>query len=559
MSQTYPLSPLQEGMLFHDLLASSSRASYAQFTWILTGALDVEAYVEAWRVVVARHDALRTSFVVGPDPQPLQTVHSNIEVAVDVADLRASMAEAAEAAVDAYRRDDIARGFRLTEKPLTRVRLFRKTEEATQVVWSFHHAILDGWSMEIVRREVAAIYERLRRKEDLGLDDPPQFHAYIEWLQGQDQREAETYWRRMLEGFASPVTLGFEQALRNWPNEGWADSTACTLIPPDVGSGLTDAARRAGVTLNSFVEAVWALLLSRYSGREDVVFGRTTAGRSASIPRIDEIVGPFMNVVPVRVEVDPDVGLATWAARVQRETASTWPFEHTALARIQGWSQVPQGEPLFHSLVTLSNYPVAGRPEASATSDSVVAVDPDRRNFARSPYPLYLRVIPVEGALDVEVGYDSAVYAREDVERITRDVRALVEDVAADPARRLAELAAPVPAAPAGRATAPEPAAFPADEAPVEYVAPRTPVETELAAIWSEILGVEQVGAADDFFELGGDSLFAIRLLARVRSALEVDLFLRDIFDAATLSELSVCIEERKRTGAAAALDPATA
>jgi amino acid adenylation domain-containing protein/non-ribosomal peptide synthase protein (TIGR01720 family) len=395
IADLYPLSPLQEGILFHALYAPSSGVYVEQVLCTLAGDVDAEALEGAWRRVVARHPILRTSIAWEGLSRPLQVVHAEVPVRVEREDWSGLPAADRERRLPALLAADRERGFDLARAPLLRWRLVRTGPAEHRFLWSHHHVLLDGWSYAAVISEFLAAYAALRSGEEPRLPWRPAYRDYIAWLGRQDPLAAERHWRRALAGFAEPTPLPLESARAGESSRGGraADRAARTARLGRAATAALEAqARRAGVTANTLVQGAWAILLSRLTGRSEVVFGATVSGRPADLPGVESMVGLFINTLPVRAAVAVSAEaprLAAWLRELQARQLEAREFEHSPLARIQGWSEVPRGTPLFETLVVFENYPRdAAMGQGGALG--VTAVD----TVEQTNYPLGLAALP---------------------------------------------------------------------------------------------------------------------------------------------------------------------
>jgi amino acid adenylation domain-containing protein len=430
----YPLSPMQQGMLFHTLYTPGSSAYFEQQCLTLVGELDPAAFRAAWQATLARHPALRTLFVWEGRERPLQVVRRDVRLPWAEHDLRAMDAEAQAAHWDAWLAQDRARGFDLRRAPLMRVTLFRWGEARYRCVWSFHHLLLDGWSLTLVLREVFARYAALGGGPAFEPAPAPGYRAYIAWLQQQSAERAEAFWREHLAGFAAATPLNVDTA----PSEAPAASDAAfeeqiLELPEATTRALADAAREAQVTLNTLVQGAWAVLLSRYSGEDDVVFGATVAGRPPALPDVEAMVGLLINTLPVRARLDPPASFAAWARALQSQQAEARQFGYASLAEVQAWSEAPPGQALFATLLVFENYPddvdLSGEGDLPAVPGLRVQ---DVRTLERTHYPLTVIVVP--GArLALRLSYDTRRLSRDAVRRMRGHLRTLLAAIAAAP------------------------------------------------------------------------------------------------------------------------------
>ena len=413
----YPLSPMQEGMLFDTVYAPAGTGVYvAQISCRLLGEIDLPVFTRAWQYVVDRHQILRTFILWEGVKRPVQVVRREAALVPELLDWRDVPPEQHEAHLQTFLAADRARGFVLAQAPLMRVTCIRLAEDAYQFVWTFHHMALDGWSVFLVLGEVAACYEALLRGQSPQLKPTRPYRDYIVWLQQQDAAAAEAFWRAQVGGITEPTTLGARQgtagagvARRKTAEQQVSLSGAAT-------NALQTLARTHRLTLNSIVQGAWALLLSHYSGREQVVFGTTVSGRPAELAGIETVVGLFINAIPVRVNVTPDAALLPWLLELQARHVEARRYEYTPLVQIQGWSEVPRGVMMFESVLGFHNFPKQVQLDAQGPARARVAMDQFRAESQIS-LPLSVNVSPGAELL-LNMRYDSDYFAEADIRRI---------------------------------------------------------------------------------------------------------------------------------------------
>ena len=351
----YPLSPMQEGMLFHTLAAPGTGVYCVHFSLDLLGELDADALRYAWQTVVDRHPVLRTSFTWEKTPRPLQMVRRPFPVAIREEDLRSLDEAAREARVRAYLEADGARGFDLARPPLVRLALFRTGERSHRLVWGHHHILMDGWSLALVLQEISRIYEARVRGRQAALDEVRPFRGYIDWLSRQDMGAAEAFWREALRGFEHRTPLGIEARAAG---EGDPPAEVRVRLDEDETARVTAFARRHGITLNTLVQAAWALVLARYSGESGVVFAATVSGRPAELEGVEGTVGLFINTLPIGVRVEASQPLVPWLKELHETQTRAREFGYAPLAQVQRWAGLAARESIADSLVVFENYPV---------------------------------------------------------------------------------------------------------------------------------------------------------------------------------------------------------
>ncbi len=354
----YPLSPVQQGLLFHSLYAPEDGLYFEQKTCLLRGKLRTEAFRDACREVVNRHAILRTSFRWQGLDEPLQVVHRKVDVPWTELDWRALDDREQQQRLEQFFKDDRLRPFDPTVAPLMRMALIRVDEHTHRFIWSHHHLLLDGWTMPILFQEVYVCYEAFRQGRTANLPAPRSYGDYIQWLRGQDMSEAEAYWREALNGLRAPSSFSQKQI----PTEATAPAEIYDKqelhLSPDTSARVRTFVRQHQLTINTLVQGMWALLLSHHSGSTDVVFGATVSGRPPSLAGVEHMVGLFINTLPVRVRVRSEETMLAWLKELQTQQVEMRQYEYTPLIKVQEWSDVPRDLPLFDHLLVFDNYPI---------------------------------------------------------------------------------------------------------------------------------------------------------------------------------------------------------
>jgi hypothetical protein len=273
----YGLTAMQEGMLYHTLAERGSGVYVNQIVTPVSGDLDVSVLRSAWDSVVARHDILRTAYVWDGLDDPLQVVHAAVDHPWEDVDLAHVPQADLDEHVDHVLTSDRERGFDVATAPLSRMLLIRTGERQWLWVWSFHHLIADGWSAQILRDEVIATYRASAQGRPLELPEPPAYRDFVAHYQARDTEAEQTYWTQRLAGFAEPLDLVVPGLP---PAEGATGyRTQYRTLDRALTDDLVALARSHHVTLNTVFVAIWALVVSRWAGTKDVVFGTTVAGR----------------------------------------------------------------------------------------------------------------------------------------------------------------------------------------------------------------------------------------------------------------------------------------
>ena len=381
VTDIYPLTPTQTGMVFHQGIYVQ------QIAFVLDGVPEPTALGRAWQRVVDRTPTLRTSIVWEAVEQPLQIVHTDVTLPVtyhEQWDLTEFLAR------------DRAAGIDLAEAPLMRVAIAKLNATEVQVVWTFHHVLLDGWSMFAVLSDVLATHD--------GARTPPRgaFREYLRWLAEQDHEQAREHWQRKLAGVTDTTPLPFDRppvAMHRVESR----ASIRKALDAKASARVRELALRNGLTVHTVVQGAFALLLSRYSGQSEVVFGTTVSGRPPELPDVESIVGLFINTVPTRVKVDGR--LIDWLRELQDAQAESRRFDF-----------VPQRANQFDSILVFENYPTTGLRLR------------DLHGIESTNYPLAVVAYPGE-CLEFGFGYDPDLFDPATVDRMAGHLLVLLDEL----------------------------------------------------------------------------------------------------------------------------------
>jgi amino acid adenylation domain-containing protein len=407
----YALSGMQEGILFHIFAEPESGAYVEQAAWTMEGEFDLAAFEAAWREVISRHPVLRTCFLIENVDKPLQVVRRQVKFHVQTCDWRTVPATARAQHEQLHLEDERRRGFALTQAPLMKVTAVRMDDQAWRIIWTWHHLILDGWSVSLVLSDIFAFYLALRAGRKIHRAPSRIYRDYIAWLQQQDSSQAEVYWRSRLQGF-EPELLSASLSGESRKTSSEYSTRRLRMSTGEILL-LQEFARAHRITVNTIVQAAWALLLSRYSGSWDVVFGAVVSGRSLPLEGIESIPGLFLNTLPLRADAEPGQTPLSFLHRIHADHLEARRFEHFPLARIQKWGGIQHGRQLFESIVVFENLPavdMAPRNGRDLVRDFV-------HSNARAGYPLTLQVFPEE-ELRLELTFDTSRFDTTAAERM---------------------------------------------------------------------------------------------------------------------------------------------
>ncbi|NJR56670.1 MAG: amino acid adenylation domain-containing protein, partial [Acaryochloris sp. CRU_2_0] len=428
----YPLSPMQQGMLFHSVYAPESGVYVAQMPFTVQGELDIAAFEQVWQQAIDYYPALRTAFLWHQQP-PVQVVLRQVALPFAVHDWQHLSDDQQQRRLVALLEEGQRQGFNPSRAPLMRLDIIRLGSHRHQFIWSYHQMTFDGWSLPIILEAVFEGYEALCQGQAVQWSPTTSYRSYIAWLLQQDMVAAESFWRRQLAGFSAPIQLRLGQSHHNWLHSEY--KTEHFQLSATLTESLQTFARHHKLTMNNLVQGSWALLLSRYSGEADVVFGVTVSGRPPALAGVESIVGLFINTLPIRVQVEGTTELLPWLQALQAQQVNLDDYSFTPLVDIQRWSEVPSGMPLFESMVVFNNYPVEEALEQQESSLEVVpAEDVEQTNF-----PLTVSAELGDGLL-FKIEYDTALFDESMIVRMGGHLQTLLAAMVADETQSVATL-----------------------------------------------------------------------------------------------------------------------
>jgi len=423
----YSLSPMQEGMLFHTLYTPKNQNYFHQFMGTFQGHFNPTAFKQAWQHVVDHHAILRTLFVWDKGKKPLQVVRKKVSLPWFVKDWRTLSTDEQALALEQLLIQDKATGFSLKKAPLLRCHLIQTAQQRYQLVLSFHHLIIDGWSFSLILKDVFTVYQALNRGQAVYLPPIRPFRDYIYWLQEQEMSAAKKFWQARLQGMTAPTPLPIIDKMMPIDNEVIESQVRISVVPETIVKTLQHFVRQHRLTMNTLVQGAWALLLSHYSGETDVVFGVTSSGRPANFVGAEKMVGIFINTLPMKISLAPQQALLPWLQQIQATQVEQESYSYSALVDIQQWTQVPT--PLFETLVVFENYPI---------DNSLFDVEGefqinDFRVIDQINYPLALVIVP-HNQLSLRMIYDANRFTADSIDRLLAYLQTLLAAYITEPA-----------------------------------------------------------------------------------------------------------------------------
>jgi len=340
-----PLSPTQQGILFHCLLEQQSDLYLNVTSMALNGEIDPDAFLSAWQESAQRHDVMRSRFIWHDLEQPYQVVCRNTQMSAVLLDWQNLSVIEQEKQFTRLLEEEHQMGFQLSDAPLMRILLVKLSAHQHRLIWTRHHLVVDGWTSALIAGEAMALYQQKP------LPPAPHYADYFSWLAVQDKQVAGHQWQEYLSGVHQVNHLPAPEV----PVQG--QQHCYYQISESVTQGLKQQASTHGLTLNTLVQLAWSLTLSRFTGNYDVIFGMTSAGRPQDVADIERMAGVFIASLPLRAQFDPAQGLVECAKQLQLDAATLRSIDYMPLAEIQSYVDLEPGELLFDTALVFQNYP----------------------------------------------------------------------------------------------------------------------------------------------------------------------------------------------------------
>lgn len=429
VQDVYALSAIQEGILFHSLLSQYSGMYIEQICCNVTGTFDIDIFRKSLGKLVPLHSILRTSFVHESISKPVQRVHAEVEIPLDTYEYAYAEGDNLRKALNEFLEKDRNKGFDLTKAPLMRISVIKSAPESYYLVWTSHHILMDGWSMMLLLEKSFRYYQQLIQNIEFTAEEPDNYKDFINYLHRQDTSAAREFWMQYLSGFEEAPEFSFK---RNTPLLDSPRQSAFRFsLDRATSSQLINEAKQRGFTVNNAIQAIWSIVLSRYTNQPEVSFGMTLASRPDIIENIETRVGLYINTLPLCVSVNPENSFWELVAHLNDQQLKIFEHQYTPLADIQDWVQK---KPLFNNILVFENYPTQGL----NGSDLPFQID-DVRVFEKTNYDLAV-IVKDSGTLDFEIQFDERSYDGQQIALLEGHVKELIAQAISIPDRPVKQM-----------------------------------------------------------------------------------------------------------------------
>lgn len=418
LEDIYELSPLQSGIYYHWLADPKALAYFEQIAYrIKARDLDLDLVKKAYDMLVSRYAILRTSFTHEYAGLALQIVHRSVPS--NFSSVKIPVTAGKEEAIAAIREQDKAVGFDLEQHSQMRLKVLDLGDGSYEFIWSNHHILMDGWCVSILINEFYTILMSLTYKQPLNLPEPLKYSDYIKWLSHLDRGASLTYWEQYLSGIETVTDVPFR--IKSGESVGVSFKKASVNIDGPAFAAVQQLCHKLAITPNIFVQAVWGYLLSRYNNVQDIVFGAVVSGRPGELAGVEQMIGLFINTIPVRVNYHDTDTPAVLLKRLQAQALQSAAHHYMNLSEVQSLSAL--GADLIRTLMVFENYAVQeavtdewGKPEQDREQD--IAVE-DIDVFEQTNYDFSVIAVPGSAQLKVDFKYNPSVFDESLVGRLT--------------------------------------------------------------------------------------------------------------------------------------------
>ncbi|HEX3044252.1 MAG TPA: amino acid adenylation domain-containing protein [Bacillota bacterium] len=423
------LSPMQEGMLFHYLMNQDKpQATYFEQTvFTICGGIDYALFEKSFALLVERHEVFRTNFIYQKIKSPRQVILKERKAELLYEDISGFDEGQKISYLKDFKQRDREKGFDLTKDPLVRVSILKTGPEAYQLIWSFHHILMDGWCIGIILKDFFQIYQSFKFNTLLKLESTPSFGSYLEWLELQDKGRALEYWEVYLRDYETQAKIPYQKTAMDGDYRQeeqlffWDEKTTQTLA---------DISVKHQVTLNAILQSLWGILLQKYNRVNDVVFGAVVSGRSPEVPGIEKMVGLFINTIPIRVKTDPGQTFAGLVKKVHQDMLAAEKYSYFQLAEIQSHTLLKTD--LISHIMAFENYPLASELAGASAANDLGFKVTGAEVFEQANYPFGI-IIALDKKLSILLKYNSLVYSPDQLSLIGGHLTEIARQITSNP------------------------------------------------------------------------------------------------------------------------------
>ncbi|MGB7605430.1 MAG: condensation domain-containing protein, partial [Lutisporaceae bacterium] len=423
----YSLSPMQQGMLFHTIMDSTSSAYFEQSRLSIEGQIDISLFEKSFNLIIEKYDILRTVFLYEKVSQPVQIVLRKRTGSIRYKDISDLKEEERQSYIEDFVKQDKIQSFELSKELPMRIAVIKTGEEEYEIIWSYHHIIMDGWCLGIIIGDFFKAYSLLKKGKEISISNNYPYSDYIKWLKRQNKEEALAYWKDYLQDYEQQASV---PSLYKKTNESiYLECETQFEINEAITERLISMARENQISLNVILQTVWGILLQRYNNTEDVVFGAVVSGRPPEVIGIESMVGLFINTIPVRIK-ENDISFIELSKKIQKNASKSMTYDYMPLADVQTNTILKNN--LFDHIMVFENYPMDKQLSSIDSNQELGFSIKDFEMFTHTNYDFNLAIIPGETII-LKVLHNGNIYSEEQVVQICRHFNMIINQVVENP------------------------------------------------------------------------------------------------------------------------------
>ena len=432
----YPLSHMQAGMLFHSVMSPESSMYFQQTSMNIVGDVNIDILEKAFNEVLQAYSILRTVFVDTELEEPYQVVLSKRYLKIAFKDIANLNKEEQIQFIKDFSEKDRQNTFDLSKDILFRLNLIKLSNKEYYLIWDFHHILLDGWDISIIYKDVLNAYKNLQKNGEITIKELHPYKNYIQWLQRQDKKEGLSFWSKYLEGYRGTSFLSSLPAKKI--KENIYKSTRCTYsFNEKTTQYLTKIASKHNVTVNTVFQALWGILLQKYTNSQDIVFGAVVSGRPAEVEGIEEMIGLFINTVPIRFKTSSNDRFSDVLKRLQQSLLSIKQYEYLSLAEIQLLTEEKNN--LVDHLLIFENYPINKEFKKYSNEQDVGFEVKELDMYEQTNFDLSVTIIPEETIL-LRLDFNGDLYDKKTIQKILDNFKMILNSIVIDSEKRISDI-----------------------------------------------------------------------------------------------------------------------